>query len=108
MSFCRGIRKLHGYKLNGGVDCTLSKFTVTQKCWGWLIHQRDLSRLETWADLNLMKFSKGSRKSCTRGGAALSTSTWWGPPSQKAALQEGAWGPGGHQVKYKPVVCPCH
>lgn len=40
MSFSRGVRRLHGYGLDGGVDCNLSKCTVTQQWWGWLIHQR--------------------------------------------------------------------
>ncbi|KAK4810852.1 hypothetical protein QYF61_008824 [Mycteria americana] len=52
--------------LDSGKDCTLSKFTDDAKLGGvadtpdgCAAVQRDLDRLEKWADRNLMQFNKG-------------------------------------------------
>ncbi|PKU29215.1 rna-directed dna polymerase from mobile element jockey-like [Limosa lapponica baueri] len=52
--------------LDGGAECTLSKFDddtelggVADKSEGCAAIQKDLDRLEKWADRNLMKFNKG-------------------------------------------------
>ena len=51
--------------MNGGSECTFSKFedgkkvNVADTLGGCVAIQRDFDRLEKWSDSNLMKFSKG-------------------------------------------------
>ena len=55
--------------LDDGIECTLSKFADDTKLRGvanspecHAAMQRDLNRLEKWADWNLMKFNRGNCK----------------------------------------------
>ena len=73
------------YDLDDGTECTTSKFAdntklrgVADTLDGCAAIQRDLSKLEGWAERNLMKFNKGKCTSCTLGGITPSTFTGWG------------------------------
>ncbi|XP_010218515.1 PREDICTED: nicotinamide phosphoribosyltransferase [Tinamus guttatus] len=60
--------------LHGGTECTLSKLTDTKLEGkadipeGFVAIQKDLEKLERWADRTLMKLKKGNAKSCTWEG----------------------------------------
>ena len=55
--------------IDSGVKCTLGKFVDNTKLWGTVdgpveqdTIQRDLDRLEQWAQVNLMRFNKSKCK----------------------------------------------
>ena len=73
--------------LDDGAECTLGKFAddtklggVVDRPEGCAVIQRDLNRLEKWAERNLVAFSKWK---CPWG-----RTTPWGPPSCKADWQK--------------------
>ncbi|GAB0175548.1 mitochondrial enolase superfamily member 1 [Grus japonensis] len=84
--------------LDDGAECTLSKLAddnqlggVADTPEGCAAIQRDLNKLEKWADGNLMEFNKEKCKVLHLGRDSPSTSTCWGPPSRKAVQQKRTW-----------------
>ena len=68
--------------LDSEIECTLTKTADDTKLSGVVntpegqdAMQRDLSKLEKWACVNLMRFNKASARSCTWVGAAPTIST---------------------------------
>ncbi|GAB0178707.1 hypothetical protein GRJ2_000336000 [Grus japonensis] len=85
--------------MDSGIECTLSKFASNTKLCGVVntlegrdAIQRDLDRLEKWA--NLMKFKRPSARSCTWVGAMPSTTIGWARNGLKAAPRRRTWGYG--------------
>ena len=71
--------------IDDGNECTLSKFADDTKLNGVVdtvegkdAIQRDLHRLEQWAQMNLKKFNKSKRKVLHLGVATPAISTIWG------------------------------
>jgi len=76
-------------------EYTLNKFADNTKLGrvvdgpdGCAAIQKDLDRLEKWANRKLIKFNKGNAKSCSWGGMTPCTSTHWELTRWKAALQK--------------------
>ncbi|GAB0207649.1 mitochondrial enolase superfamily member 1 [Grus japonensis] len=97
--------------LGGGAECTLSKFAddtklrgVADMPEGHAAIQRDLDKLEKWADRNLMKFNKGKRKVLQLEG---------NNPMHQYILQAAQLESGlaeedlGVLVDHEPAMCPC-
>jgi len=98
--------------LRGGAELTLSKVAGDTRLGGGADRpegraaiQRDLDRLEKWADGNLTQFNKGKCKVLRLGGNSPRHQHRLG-----AAQLESRKGPGhpsGHQARHKPATCPC-
>ncbi|GAB0186270.1 cAMP-dependent protein kinase inhibitor alpha [Grus japonensis] len=95
--------------MDSGMECTLSKFTDDTKLRGAVnmlegmdAIQRDLDRLERWAHVNPMKFSKAKYKVLH---VVLSTTTGWVENGLTAALRRRTWGVGGCEGQHEAAVC---
>ena len=84
--------------IDSAVECTLSKFVDDTKLWGavdrhkgWEAIQRDLDRLEQWAQVNLM-MSNPNAGFCTWVEVTLTTNTSWKMKGLSTALLEKTWG----------------
>ena len=85
--------------INSGVKCTLSKFSGDTKLWGTVntpegqdAIQRDLYRLEQWAQEKLMTFNKSKCNVLHLGKATSITNTSWGMKGLSTALTKNTWG----------------
>ncbi|KAM9591200.1 putative nicotine oxidoreductase isoform 2-T3 [Morphnus guianensis] len=86
--------------LDDGAECTPSQFADDTKLGevadtpeGHAAIQRDLDKLENWADRNLMHFNKGKCQVLhLRRDNPMHQYTCWGLPSWKAAWQRRTWG----------------
>jgi len=97
-----------------GAECTLSKLAGDTKLGGVAdtpegraAIQRDLTRLEKWANGDLMKLNKEKCKVLPLGGTTLGTSICWSHPAGKQLDRKGPGGPGGHQADHEPARCSC-
>ncbi|KAK4806791.1 hypothetical protein QYF61_005587 [Mycteria americana] len=102
--------------LDDGAECTLSKFAGDTKVGGVAdmaedraAIQRDLNRLEKWADRNLMKFNKGKGKVLPLGRNNPRHQYMLGATQLEcSSAEKDLGGPDGHQVEHEPATCPCH
>ena len=73
----------------GSMEKTMEQ-TATEE--GRDAFQRDLNRLERWAQVNLMRFNTAKCKVCTWARGTPGIYTDWKEQSLRAALQRRTWG----------------
>ncbi|KAK4827366.1 hypothetical protein QYF61_017304 [Mycteria americana] len=101
--------------LDDRVECALSKFAgvtelegVADTPEGRAAIQKDLERLEKWADRNLMKFNKGKCKVVYLGMNNLIHQYMLGANQLESSfVEKDLESPGEHQVEHEPAMRPC-
>ena len=93
--------------LDEETERTLSKFGgAVDTLEGCTAIQRDLDRLESWAERNLMKFNQGQVCRVLHLGRNNPMHQYWGWPAGEQLCGEGPGSAGGWQVGHESAVCP--